>query len=233
VMAGVQFRLMTAMANYQSPDSNAFASGTPKAQEYSASVNWARGPVSVGAAYDTHQGLRPGQAAGQNANPKDNAFSVGGKWNFGIAEVGAAYEKIHYQDNGAANGGMDVPSWVVNGRFNVGPGAIWAGYSKTQGGKTCSTANVVIGSAACGVQAKQMSVGYDYVMSKRTKVYAVFNKIDNGFDSTNNIGTSYYYIAGPAGNAGGAVAAGGTGTSSGIIAGTDVTSIGLGIQHTF
>ncbi|HYS56912.1 MAG TPA: porin [Burkholderiales bacterium] len=232
VTAGVQFRLMTAMANYQSPDTSpgSFASGTPKPQEYSASVNWARGPLSVGAAYDTHKGLRPGTVAGQDPNPKDNAFSVGGKWNFGPGEAGAAYEQLKYNDNGAAggatgnNGGMKVPAFVVNGRVNAGPGAVWASYSKTQGGKSCSTPNMVIGSAACGVQAKQTTVGYDYVLSKRTKAYVVYNKIDNGFNGT--VGTNYYYIAGPAGN-------NANGTASGVVAGTDVTTLGLGIQHVF
>jgi len=70
----------------------------------------------------------------------------------------------------------------VNGRINAGPGAVWASFSKSQGGKSCSTANMVIGNAACGVQAKMTVVGYDYVMSKRTKMFAAYAKIDNGFN---------------------------------------------------
>ena len=119
---------------------------------------------------------------------------------------------------------MKVPSWVVNGRVNAGPGAVWLSYSKTQGGKSCSAATITIGSASCGIQAKQMALGYDYVLSKRTKMYAAYNKIDNGF--ANGVGTSYYYIAGPAANNGG-------GTNGGLAAGTDVTTFALGIQHTF
>jgi predicted porin len=65
-----------------------------------------------------------------------------------------------------------------------------------------------------------MTLGYDYVLSKRTKMYVAYNKIDNG------ISTNYYYIAGPAGN-------NANGTASGVQPGTDVTTIGLGIQHTF
>ena len=226
VFSGLQFRLMTALANYQSPDSS-FPNGTPKQKEYSGNVTWARGPLALAFGFDSHEGLRPNTAAGGTPNPKDTAVQVGGKWDFGIAQVGAGYEQLKYADNGlttANNGGMKVPSWVVNGRVNAGPGAVWASYSKTQGGKSCSAATITIGSASCGIQAKQMTLGYDYVLSKRTKMYAAYNKIDNGF--ANGVGTSYYYIAGPAANNGG-------GTSGGLAAGTDVTTFALGIQHSF
>jgi predicted porin len=105
---------------------------------------------------------------------------------------------------------------------------VWASYSKSQGGKSCNV-NQTIGSAACGVSAKMTTIGYDYIMSKRTKMYVAYNKIDNGFNGV--VGTNYYYIAGPAGNVGGSTA--GSGTASGISPGTNVTTIGLGMQHTF
>ena len=154
-------------------------------------------------------------------------MQIGAKFNFGIGEVGAGYEQLKYGDNGTSAtpaGGMKVAAMVVNGRINAGPGAVWASFSKTPGGKSCSTATTTIGSASCGIVAKETTVGYDYVMSKRSKVYIAYNKIDNGF--SNGVGTNYYYIAGPAGN-------NANGTASGVLAGTDVTTIGVGIQHTF
>jgi len=252
VINGLQFRLATALANYQSPGTAQFPSGLPKAKMMSGSVTWSRGPLAVAAGYESHEGFRPGTAAGQNPNPKDTAFQIGAKWNLGLGEVGVGYEKLSYGDNGAATTGtaastkMDVPAFVVNGRANLGPGALWAGYSKTAGGKNCTNptnANYVTvnGSAACSValnagQAKMMTLGYDYVLSKRTKMYLAYNKIDNG------LATNYYYIAGPAGNNGGA-SVGGTaitgtaapfnGTAGGVAQGTDVTSFAFGIQHTF
>jgi len=239
VYSGVQFKLMTALANYQSPgtspQSGVIASGLPKAKEWSASVTWARGPLSLVAAIDTHEGLRPGAAANAVANPKDTAFQVGGKWNFGPGEVGVGIEQLKYGNNAAStavDNGMKVGAWVVNGKWNAGPGAVWASYNLTPGGKSCTipaafnsgtgAGNLVIGGAACGDagKAKMYTLGYDYILSKRTKMYVAYNKIDNG------ISTNYYYIAGPAGN-------NANGTASGVVAGTDVTTIGLGIQHTF
>jgi predicted porin len=234
VMSGFQVKLMTALANYQSPGNVAFASGLPKPKEYSANATWARGPLSVGLGYDYHEGLRPGTAAGQNANPKDNAVQIGAKWNFGPGEIGAGYEQITYENtaaSGATDNGMKVPAYVVNGRFNVGPGAFWASYSSSDA-KSCTTTNTAatsIGTAVCGVKAKEYSIGYDYVLSKRTKMYIAFNKIDNGTTTLGNgsvVGSSYYYIAGPAANAN-------NGTGGALAAGTDVTTYGLGVQHVF
>jgi predicted porin len=163
------------------------------------------------------------------ANPKDNAFQIGGKWNFGLGEIGVGIEKLSYEQNNnsaTAPNGIDVTNMAVNGRINAGPGAVWATYSWTDGGKSCTTGTAAIGSVACGAagEAKMTVLGYDYVMSKRTKMYLAYAKIDNGF--AGGVGTNYYYIAGPAGN-------NANGTAGGIVAGTDVTTIGLGIQHTF
>lgn len=233
IMAGFQVKLMTALANYAPPSSAPFfVNGQPKPAEYSASVTWVRGPLSVGLGYDQHTGLRPNTAVNGTVNPKDTGVQLGAKFNFGPGEIGAAYEQIKFGDNGAAaganQGGMTVPAWVINGRFNVGPGAIWASYANTQGGKSCSFAagTNVIGAAACGVSAKEYSLGYDYVLSKRTKLYVAYNKIDNGFDSGKGIGSSYYYIAGPATSSV-------NGTAGGLSAGVDVTTYGLGVQHVF
>jgi predicted porin len=220
---------MTALANYQSPGTSGFASGLPKAKEWSASVTFARGPLSLAAAYDLHQGLRPNiTSATGNANPKDTAFQLGAKWNFGLGEVGAGYEKLAYGDNagtGQNSTKMDLPAMLVDLKINAGPGAVWASYSWTKGGKSC-VAGTVIGSGACGAsgEAKMLTIGYDYIMSKRSKMYFAYNKIDNSFSSGG--GSSYYYIAGPAANNGG-------GTNGGLAQGTDVTTLSVGMQQVF
>ena len=252
VWSGFQVKLMTALATYQSPGVSAnngnVPGGLPKAQEYGGSAAWARGPITIGIGIDQRKGLRPGagtiQGVASNstspANPTDSGVQVGGKWNFGPGEVGIVYEQLHYGNNAAStapSSEMKVASYAVNGRWNVGPGAVWASYSATPGGKDCNGANnfnpstgannLVIGNAACSAgnatdagKAKMYVLGYDYVLSKRTKLYAAYSKIDNG------LSTNYYYIAGPAGN-------NSNGTASGVQAGTDVTSFGLGLQHVF
>ena len=67
-------------------------------------------------------------------------------------------------------------------------------------------------------------------MSKRTALYATYGKITNGQGSntagTATVGSSYYYIAGPAGNST-------QGSVSAVTAGTDVTTYAVGVKHTF
>src|SRR6266702_1007489 len=108
VFSGVQFKLMTALANYQSPDS-AFPNGTPKMKEYSGNATWARGPLALAFGFDSHEGLRPTPAAtgvvppvvpvGGVPNPKDTAVQFGIKWDFGMAQVGGGLEQLKYGNN--------------------------------------------------------------------------------------------------------------------------------------
>ena len=245
VFNGVQFKLATQVANYQSPSNATVGAGeVQKPKLYSGNVVWTRGPAIATFGYESHEGYNPGTQADGIANSKDTAIQIGGKYDFGMGQVGVGYEQLKYAANrsGAATAnGYKQANYVVNGRFNVGPGAIWAGYTKTPGGKSCDTGAAVVAnanggsSAVCGSasEAKQISVGYDYILSKRTKMYVAYSKIDNG------AGTNYYYIAGPAANEGGAATALSganntfNGTAGGLIPGTDVTTIGVGLQHSF
>jgi predicted porin len=244
IMGGFQAKLMTTMNTYQSPGSTASAANQslPKAKEYSASVAWARGPLSVGVGYDFHQGLRPNTGANGIVDPKDTGVQIGAKWNFGPGEIGVAYEQLSWGNTATGttlDNGMKVPAYVVNGRWNIGPGAVWASYSASEGKSCTSTGNTitVIGTAACGAKPKMMVLGYDYVVSKRTKMYVAYSKIDNDIITQTNglqVGSSYYYIAGPAANSTpNATFIGGQGTNGGLAQGTDVTTVAVGIQHVF
>jgi len=67
-------------------------------------------------------------------------MQLGAKWNFGLGEVGVGVEQLKYGDNAGAgqpSTKMNLQAAVVNGRINAGPGAVWASYSKTPGGKSC------------------------------------------------------------------------------------------------
>lgn len=241
LMGGFQLSVQTELGNFQSPggasngfNTGTFDSGTQHPKLWSASGIWARGPLVLAAGYELHQGFRAATAPGQNINPKDTAIQGGIKWDFGIAQVGFGLEKISFGDNGVANGAaassskMDVTNWQLNGKLALGPGNLWGQYSKSSGGKSCTNptnANTftAVGATACGDagKAKEYSLGYDYILSKRTKVYLAYNKIDNGN------ATTYYYAAASA------PAQTGTGTLNAVTAGTDVTVFAVGIQHTF
>jgi predicted porin len=246
VVSGLQFKLATAVANYQSPADSpgAIASGTQKPKYLSGNVTWARGPLALAAAYESHEGFRPSTVATGIANPKDTGFQFGAKWNFGPGQVGVGIETLSYGNNAAGttaapNNAIKLPAQVINGRWNLGPGAVWASLSKTPGGKSCNrrsatdnrTAVGTVGFCGAGGEAKMTVLGYDYVMSKRTKMYFAYAKIDNGLVNVGGTtpameSSNYFYIAGPAGNST-------NGTAGGNVAGTDTTTLAFGIQHTF
>jgi predicted porin len=233
VFSGLQFKLGTAVANYQGASTSAPAVGLQKPKLWSGSVQWARGPFTIAGAYESHEGFRQGGAGGV-ANPKDSALALSGKWNFGPGQVGVIWEQLEYANiaaPAAANNGVKQQNIMLNGTWNVGPGAIWAGYTMTDGGKSCTAgaAGLVLGCGADG-EATVVSLGYDYVLSKRTKLIFAYAKIDNSPTSATFAGSAYYYIAGPAGNN---PAAQGQGTASGIQPSTDTTTLAFGIQHVF
>src|SRR5258708_17268998 len=137
--SGVQFRLMTALANYPSPHNAVLQpGGTPKPKEYSGNVTWARGPLALAFGLDSHQGLRPNTAANGVPNPKDTAVQFGSKWDFGRAQVGAGLAQTkHANDTHAAavDTGMKVSAIVVNARVNASPRQVSASYTKPPGAK--------------------------------------------------------------------------------------------------
>jgi len=229
-MAGVQVKIATAMFNYKEAETQPLTNGMQSSQMLSGSVIYASGPLTLGLGLEQHKGFNASNAANGIVDPTDKGVILGGKWNFGPGQIGVTFEQLDYgaTDTSATPGGkMKLTNTAINGSFNVGPGAIWAGYSLTPGGKSCgldptaTAAGTRVGNASCGDpgKAKVMSVGYDYIMSKRSKLYFAFEKIDNGVDS------QYYYIAGPAANA--------VGNGGSLSRGTDVTTFGVGMRHTF
>ncbi len=220
-----------------------------KPKLWSYSLAWSGGPWSAAAAYETHTGYRATNVGGSNRNAKDKAWSVGGKWDFGQGQIGAGWESMDYGNAGTGvalgNNAFKQKFWVVNGNWRVTPaGVLSAGYSKTPGRKSCgdqltqlvggvnlmTTTGAGNGGGGCGDAsgAKLWTFGYDHNLSKRTALYAQYHKLDNNGNATG--GAGYYYIAGPTGNAANGVSTGGPAIGSN---GIDVTTIAVGVKHSF
>lgn len=221
-IGGFQARIATQFSGLKSPDG---ASPSTDPSLWSFSAGWTGGPFTLGAAYEFHDEFRATGLAGA-PTPKDTAWMIGGKWVSGPFSIGAAFEQLKYE-NSAAAGAEDNfkrKNYVINGAFRLANGEIFAGYSWTPGNDDCG-AGLNAAAAAIGsncedaTEAKFFTLGYAHNLSKRTKAYFQFGNIDNG------PGQNVYYIAGPAGNANN-----GTG---GILAGTDVRTFGIGVQHSF
>ncbi len=229
VINGFVFRASTAFAEWEA-NSNAPINPGVKASLYSYSLSWSGGPFSVAGGYETHNkfaGLALDTAV---INGKDTGVTVGGRWNYGKGLLGAGFERLKYgagSTSATAGSAFQLDNWVINGTYNITPrGVVSAAYSRTAGGKSCGpTAPVVAalgGVAACGDagKASNVTLAYDHSLSKRTGIYAVYGRINNGS------GSRYYYVAGPTSNAFG-------GDIGGATAGVDVTTYAVGVKHSF
>jgi len=205
-------------------NSNAALSPGHKATIGSYSLTWSGGPFSAVGGFEQHKGFRAAASATLPQDAKDTGLVLGGRWNYGAGLLGAGVERLKYGNvaAAAAENNFTLTNWVINGTFNVGPsGTVSAGYSKTAGAKSCG-AGLTAAANTCGdpTKASNFSLAYDHRLSKRTAVYAVAGRINNGAGST------YYYIAGPASNNNG-------GDTGGVAAGTDITTYAVGVKHTF
>jgi predicted porin len=213
-IGGFQGRIATQLSGHKSPDGAALQTDPSL---WAASLTWATGAFSLGAAYERHDEFRSTGVAGA-PDPTDTAWMIGGKWTGGPLAIGVAYEMTEYEDSGIGDN-AEKTNYVINATFNVGAGQIFAGYSWTKGFEDCGAGIAAIACDGDASKARFISAGYAHNLSKRTKAYFQFANIKN------DVASAVYYIAGPAANA-----AGGTG---GLIAGSDVRTFGVGVQHSF
>ncbi len=148
-------------------------------------------------------------AAGVTAATKENATKIGASYTMDAINVNFAYEKT--SDNLTAltaankNGHSD---YYLSGKYSLTANdAIKLAYTK---------ANTING--LTGTDAKQVTIGYDHVLSKRTSVYALYTKLSNG--------TAASYVLGS-----GTSSVGGATTIAG--AGASPSALAFGMKHTF
>lgn len=109
---------------------------------------------------------------------------------FPSTRVSALYERLHYR---TATGDLTRNGYYVSLIQQLGTGSIRAGFAFV--GSGTGTATETIGSVRSGSEtgAFQVTVGYDYPLSKRTALYAYYSRINNRSNATydfaiNNIG---------------------------------------------
>ncbi len=148
-------------------------------------------------------------AFGVTAATKENATKIGASYTMDAINVNFAYEKT--SDNLTAltaankNGHSD---YYLSGKYSLTANdAIKLAYTK---------ANTING--LTGTDAKQVTIGYDHVLSKRTSVYALYTKLSNG--------TAASYVLGS-----GTSSVGGATTIAG--AGASPSALAFGMKHTF
>jgi predicted porin len=175
-------------------------------------LNYEAGPIYVGYAYTVVNTTNSGATAadgllGALQKAQDNRLGV--MYKFGQGTVGLLWDQPKYTTVGAASTDLKASIWMLPVTFNVGAGKIIAQYGKA--GNVSGTSNT---------GAKQFELGYEYSLSKRTTLKALWSQISN--DS--GAGYDFLYPVAKANS---------TATQAGAGLGADPRGFSLGIRHSF
>jgi predicted porin len=137
------------------------------------------------------------------AKSGEESMKLYGSYDLGIAKIGAQYDDSKFKFGSAADQKRKASHIAVTAP--VGPGAVLFQYSKAQG---------ISGLNNTG--ATQVSIGYDYSLSKRTSVGVNYSKINNESAAT------YQFFTGA-----------GLQNSPATSRGTDTSMFYAGVRHAF
>ncbi len=158
-------------------------------------VGFANGPLSV-----TVAGDRNNFGAGTLFGSEDRTqLSLGASYDLGMLKVNGLIQRVEFEPVGGGSK-FKVDNWMLGVAAPVGPGTIKAQYASYNDKDSSS-------------DAQQLSVGYQYDLSKRTAVYTTVAFLKN----KNNA----------------AVALGGSGLSLAADAGKNQTGFQVGVRHAF
>lgn len=196
---------------YLSPDMNGFTGAiayvnlaegnTTAAQAKSSALSLAgmykAGALRGGLGYEEHK-------LNSITGTKESAWKLGLGYDFSSFALNFVYEQT--DDNAGALGAnaRGHNAYYLGGKYKIGMDAVKFAYGKAgQHGATANTGG------------NQFSLGYDHGLSKRTKLYAIYSRINN--NSASDYGFSQSTAA--------------AGTINGI--GASPSVISLGMQHNF
>jgi predicted porin len=177
---------------------------------WSLAALYGTGPFFASLAYETHDL----EAALGHSGAEEHAAKLGLGYTGNMFSVGFAYENTSDNLNDFGHSSYAHNAYTLGGKFNLnGSDAIKAAY--TRAGDMADIANSA---------ANQFSLGYDHAMSKRTTVYALYTRINNGdgwgYQLSSNASSVNYPSQGNALSA-----------LSGL--GADPSAVSIGLKHTF
>ena len=169
---------------------------------YSAALVYARGPLNATLAYEIHQHY---QAAGRN----DDALKVGLAYElFAGTRIAAVYEHLHYRTD---TGDLQRNGYYASLVQKLGPGSVRIGFALAANGTGSSTDTIGFFRSGAQTGATQLTVGYDYPLSKRTALFAFYSRINNQRNAIYDFAIN----------------------ELGVSAGADPQTFALGMRHNF
>jgi len=195
-----------------------------KGQASHVEVNYSEGPIFAGVSYWDAKSELVKNSATFSSTPA--AFTVNaaqgyqsgtklyGSFDAGIVKIGANYDDAKTNATGGSNEEDKRKAWSLSATAPMGMGAILFQYTKAKTLQLQPTTLAENPRLATG--ATQVSLGYDYSLSKRTSVGVTYSKINNERNAKYNFFTGTALQNAP-----------------GVGAGTDTSLLYAGIQHKF
>jgi predicted porin len=186
------------------------ATRNDKPYHYSLTGTYDNGPLHVGFGFGETKKFY--NFAGGDS--KDNALVLSALYDFKSVVVGGLWER-NKSDNGGLQAQTGLSGSHTRNHYRV---AVMMPFGANEVHLNYGVARDWSSTSDTG--AKQLTLAYNYNLSKRTKVYALWTKVDNdkqkvstGFGGAYNGGGAYGFLGSPAG--------------------LDNTSFGVGLRHNF
>jgi predicted porin len=198
---------------YASPEKHGFqgllgyslgeaADGSKKGNIYSVGGKYDQGPVYLALAYERHVGLFGGSSnaptglsnlTNANATSEDNSVRATGMFEFSTGtKVELDIARTSLEETGGLTGRFSNyrhNSMLVSAEHKIGVWTIAAAVGRSQAG-SCA----LVGGAKCdtgGLDATMSNAGAAYALSKRTRLFALYTNMHNGYSANfNNAGTA-------------------------------------------
>ncbi|MGB7480098.1 MAG: porin [Burkholderiaceae bacterium] len=146
---------LTANLHYQFGEQ----AGSTGKNNFGGNLLYFNGPLSLTAFYENAQMTNP-QPVVQN---RSKTWFVGGGYDFNVAKLFATYQKTSVDHDVSGTVDQDFKTWSLGLSAPAGQGKILAAYAQTK--EDIAGSDRTRGTA---------SIGYDYNLSKRTDVYAIY-----------------------------------------------------------
>jgi len=169
---------------------------TPGAKNaFDLSANYNAGPLGLGLGYTSNKAVEGvfGAFSGEAEQ-----IALRGSYAVGAFTLGAYYQYATLDNVNGTTADAKRHAYRLAGMYTLGASEFHANFGRAEKIK-------VGGNTLDGTAANQWTLGYNYNLSKRTKVYGYYTKIDNG--------SNISYVGGPTG--------------------ADFSSLAVGVRHNF
>lgn len=202
--------------SYQTPSFKGFSATIHRASENEAAsgdrilssmLQYENGALKGAIGYESHKDVRPGFT--------DKMYRAMMNYQFGGGDVGVGYNRMIYN---IAAGSLERDYFTVTGSVQAGPGAVIGriGIAADVKGSAAVGASVDVKGTAlvrgADSGAQQLTLGYEYKLSKRTQLYTYYTQTDNDKNANYTFGGNSF---------------------SGVKKGAKVSGYMLGVAHIF